>query len=63
MWLVAILAILSRKCSLVGMERYSYGKALAFGKRHRQTLNVLLGTDFGTSPSYTPSGSYRSSWT
>jgi hypothetical protein len=35
---VAILAILSGQCSLVGMER--------FAKRHRQPLNELLGTDF-----------------
>jgi len=37
MLLVAILAILSGQGSLVGMER--------FAKRHRQTLNKLLGTD------------------
>jgi len=43
MLLVAILSILSGQGSLVGMER--------FAKRHRQTLNELLGTDFGTSPS------------
>ena len=43
MLLVAILAILSGQGSLVGMER--------FAKRHRQTLNELLGTDFGKSPS------------
>jgi hypothetical protein len=43
MLLVAILAILSNEGSLVGMER--------FAKRHRQTLNELLGTDFGRSPS------------
>jgi hypothetical protein len=43
MLLVAILAILSGQGSLVGMER--------FAKRHRQTLNKLLGTDFGKSPS------------
>ena len=43
MLLVAILSILSSQGSLVGMER--------FAKRHRQTLNELLGTDFGTSPS------------
>ena len=40
---VAILSILSGKRSLVGMER--------FAKRHRQTLNDLLGTDFGKPPS------------
>jgi hypothetical protein len=40
---VAILAILSGQGSLVGMERFS--------KRHRPTLNDLLGTDFGKSPS------------
>ena len=40
---VAILSILSGQGSLVGMER--------FAKRHRQTLNELLGTDFGKSPS------------
>ena len=43
MLLVAILSILSGQGSRVGMER--------FAKRHRQTLNELLGTDFGTSPS------------
>ena len=41
--LVAILSILSGQGSLVGMER--------FAKRHRQTLNELLDTDFGKSPS------------
>jgi hypothetical protein len=43
MLLVAILSILSGQGSLVGMER--------FAKRHRQTLNELLGTTFGKSPS------------
>jgi len=43
MLLVAILSILSGQGSLVGMER--------FANRHRQTLNELLGTDFGKSPS------------
>ena len=43
MLLVAILSIVSGQGSLVGMER--------FAKRHRQTLNELLGTDFGKSPS------------
>ena len=43
MLLVAILSILSGQGSLVGMER--------FAKRHRQTLNELLGTEFGKSPS------------
>ncbi len=43
MLLVAILAILSGQGSLVDMER--------FAKRQRQTLNELLGTDFGKSPS------------
>ena len=43
MLLVAILSILSDKGSLLGMER--------FAKRHRQTLNELLGTDFNKSPS------------
>ena len=43
MLLVAILSILSGQGSLVGIER--------FAKRHRQTLNELLGTDFGKSPS------------
>ena len=43
MLLVAILSILSGQGSLVGMER--------FAKRHRQTLNELLGSDFGKSPS------------
>ena len=35
---VAILSIQSGQGSLVGMER--------FAKRHRQTLNELLGTDY-----------------
>jgi len=43
MLLVAILAVLSGQGSLVGMER--------FAKRHRQTLNELLGTDLAKSPS------------
>ena len=43
MLLVAILSILSGQGSLVGMER--------FAKRHRQTLNELLGTEFGKTPS------------
>ena len=43
MLLVAILSILSGQGSLVGMER--------FASRHRQTLNEVLGTDFGKSPS------------
>ena len=51
MLLVAILAILSGQGSLVGMERYSCGEGFAFAKRHRQTLNELLGTDFTKSPS------------
>lgn len=41
--LVAILSTLSGQGSLVGMKR--------FAKRHRQTLNELLGTEFGKSPS------------
>ena len=41
MLLVATLAILRNEGSLVGSER--------FAKRHRQTLNELLGTDFGKS--------------
>ncbi len=41
--LLAIVSILSGQGSLVGIER--------FAKRHRQTLNELLGTDFGKSPS------------
>jgi len=41
MLLVAILSILSGQGSLVGMERFT--------KRHRQTLNELLGTEFGKS--------------
>jgi hypothetical protein len=41
--LVAILAILSNQGSLVGMER--------FAKRHRKTLNQLLGTQIDKSPS------------
>jgi hypothetical protein len=43
MLLVAILSILKGQGSLVGMER--------FAKLHRQTLNELLGTEFGNSPS------------
>ena len=43
MLLMAIFSILSGQVSLAGMER--------FAKRHRQTLNELLGTDFGKSPS------------
>jgi hypothetical protein len=43
MLLVAILSILSGQGSLVGMER--------FAKRHRVTLNQLLGTDLGKAPS------------
>lgn len=43
MLLLAILVILSNQRSLVGMER--------FAKRHRRTLNELLCTDFGKSPS------------
>jgi hypothetical protein len=41
--LVAVLDILSGQGSLVRMER--------FAKRHRQTLNNLLSSDFGKSPS------------
>ena len=41
--LVAILATLSGSHSLVGVERFT--------KWHRQTLNKLLGTEFGRSPS------------
>ena len=43
MLLVAILAILSNQGSLLGMER--------FAKRHRKTLNELLGTHIGRPPS------------
>lgn len=43
MLLVAILAILSGQGSLLGMER--------FAKRHRKTLNELLGTHVAKSPS------------
>jgi hypothetical protein len=43
MLLVAILAILSNQGSLMGMER--------FVKRHRKTLNELLGTHIAKSPS------------
>jgi len=43
MLLVAIFSILSGQGSLVGME--------SFAKRHHQTLNALLDTDFGKSPS------------
>lgn len=43
MLLVALLAILSGQGSLLGMER--------FPKRHRNTLNQLLGTHIAKSPS------------
>lgn len=43
MLLVAILAMLSGQGSLLGMER--------FAKRHRKTLNELLGTQIGKPPS------------
>jgi len=43
MLLVAILAILSNQGSLMGMER--------FAKRHRTTLNELLGTQVAKPPS------------
>ena len=43
MLLVAILAILSNQGSLLGMER--------FAKRHRKTLNELLGTHIANPPS------------
>lgn len=43
MLLLAILLIQSDQGSLLGMER--------FAKRHLQTLDELLGTDFGKSPS------------
>jgi hypothetical protein len=43
MLLVAILSILSGQGSPVGKER--------FAKRHSQTLNNLLSSDFGKSPS------------
>ena len=43
MLLVSILAILSNQGSLMGMER--------FAKRHRKTLNELLGTDVAKPPS------------
>ena len=43
MLLVAILAILSGQGSLLGMER--------FAKRHRKTLNDLLGTHVAKPPS------------
>lgn len=43
MLLVAILSILNGQGSLVGME--------PFAKRHHDTFNELLGTDFGKSPS------------
>jgi hypothetical protein len=43
MLLVAILSILSGQGSLVGMERLA--------KRHRKTLNELLGTDLAKPPS------------
>jgi len=43
MLLVAILAILSNQGSLLGMER--------FAKRHRKTLNELLGTHIASPPS------------
>jgi hypothetical protein len=40
---IAILAILCNHGSLIGMER--------FAKRHRKTLNELLGTDVANPPS------------
>ncbi|MEB3202872.1 MAG: transposase family protein [Synechococcus sp.] len=43
MLLMAILAILSNQGSLLGMEQ--------FAKRHRKTLNELLGTQIATPPS------------
>ena len=43
MLLLAILAILSGQGCLLGMER--------FAKRHRKTLNALLGTHIAKSPS------------
>ena len=43
MLLVAILPILSNQGSLMGMER--------FAKRHRKTLNALLGTQIAKPPS------------
>jgi hypothetical protein len=43
MLLVAILSILSNQGSLLGMER--------FAKRHRQTMNELLGTQIAKPPS------------
>jgi hypothetical protein len=43
MLLVAILSILSGQGSLLGMER--------FAKRHRKTLNELLGTQVTKPPS------------
>ena len=43
MLLVAILTILSKQGSLMGMER--------FAKRHRKTLNALLGTQIAKPPS------------
>jgi len=43
MLLVAILAILSGQGSLLGMVR--------FAKHHRKTINQLLGTHIGKSPS------------
>ena len=43
MLLVAILAILSNQGSLLGMER--------FAKRHRKTINELLGTHVANPPS------------
>ncbi len=54
MLLVAILSILSGQGSLVGMER--------FAKRHCQTLNELLGTDFAKSPSIPRSGCCWRGW-
>ena len=48
MLLVAILAILSNQSSLLGMERSA--------KRHRKTLNQLLGTHIANSP---PDSTFR----
>ena len=51
MLLVAILAILSNQGSLMGMER--------FAKRHRKTLNELLGTQVALARRASACGSRR----
>jgi hypothetical protein len=51
MLLVAILSILSGRVRWWGWAVTHEGEGYAYAKRHRQTLNEHLGTDFGKSPS------------